>query len=402
MMEFTIAKSDKRLSLLAIYTLFFVIVMSTLYGLKDVLPINLTILSYIFNIILLFIILYSFNAILKNIVFVVFSLIITSAIALTNILFFPNTSIFFTSTLFSFITNVFPFFVAIYGIQNLHYFKNRLILFSKRITYFVLVVLVVNYVFGFDFADSSYLMGFGYSLLIPICVLFEDFYKNKKFLSLFYFLLLFFIVVIFASRGPIVSIFLWILYVVLENAMKSKKSFGSTSVAILLIAVFFVFGQTLLHSISTILSSIGVYSRTISILVSQSDIYLSGRDIIYSEIYHQIMNSPFILKGINADYLVIGQYSHNIVLEVIYEFGLLLGSILLILLFTLALKSIFMKSSDTKYIVMLLLITSLPILMFSGTVWTSSGFWAWICLTTKKRINKTVKNGEFDEKNSTV
>jgi hypothetical protein len=135
------------------------------------------------------------------------------------------------------------------------------------------------------------------------------------------------------------------------------------------------------------IADLGIKSRTIE-LFQQKEIHLSGRGPIYENVYNSILENPISIKGIFSDFLVTGvnDYSHNIVLELLYQFGIILGGIFLILILILFIFSIFRKQKTIQdNLIFIFAIISVVHLMVSSTLWLNIDFWAWIGLCLKQQ-----------------
>lgn len=252
-------------------------------------------------------------------------------------------------------------------------------LFVSRIIALISLILVILSLFKKieSLNDSVYSMGLGYACVLPLMILFWNAVEAKSVVDFVGGIALFAILLIYGSRGPLVSILLFFVYYLLRYLFDNKKYL---SVLTLTIAILFglSYFNSILESLNSFLNANGFYSRTVYLLINDS-VHDSGRYAIWKIVFNEIKENPFEIRGINADYQLIGMYSHNIVLELIYEFGIIIGSGLLIIIAFNCIKTI-LNSNNSSYSILctILLFASLPGLFFSGSVWVNIIFWIWI------------------------
>ncbi len=150
--------------------------------------------------------------------------------------------------------------------------------------------------------------------------------------------------------------------------------------------VLLLFYQPVAVWIYDFLKSHGISSRSLRLLTSDL-FYDSHRSELQEILLRILLEQPFAVRGINADYLVLGTYAHNILLEFLYEFGFLLGSLLLLPILVASYKTIFNRRFTIKeqFCVMLFFI-SIPQHFVSGSIWTSYVFWLWLAVLLNKAV----------------
>ena len=233
-------------------------------------------------------------------------------------------------------------------------------------------------------------MGLSYSLLFYLSV-----YSicKKKIRKIDYLKILYMILFIFryGSRGAILAYLILIFMYLLNKLYFNKKYKLLLTYIISSMMVCYVFFKTnFVELIFQKIAELGVKSRTI-ILFQQKEIHLSGRGEIYKNVYNSILKDPFSVKGIFSDFFVTGinNYSHNIILELLYQFGIILGGFILFLILLIFFSSIYHKQkSPEDNLLFIFAIISVVHLMISGTLWESVEFWTWIGLYLKQRNKK--------------
>ena len=182
------------------------------------------------------------------------------------------------------------------------------------------------------------------------------------------------------ARGTLLCMFL--LYLILILHPGSLKKMFITS----LLALLFVFAGPLLinktlWALGDVVSSLGGFSRTLY-MITEGDLFdADGRDEINTFIIDAIKENP-LGYGLLGDRYVLQQhrykgYAHNIILEIICDYGVIIGVVLVIALIYL-LISIFLKGGKNEY--MYCFISFVPagfiMLFLSGSFLQSFVFWA--------------------------
>lgn len=233
-----------------------------------------------------------------------------------HMLIFPDTIPYWRNEGFKFLIPIsIPIILCMVSIKNINFF----ILALKHISY---ACSILGLLFGLRtltgrFVLSEYSMGFGYCILLPMLVLFYQ----RKIYSIIISFLLFMLLVVYGSRGPLLTIAVFLLYILI-----SKKSFG-------LVGLIVVIGLAGFNVFVSYIDSLGISSRTISMILGGNLDAESNRDVISQKAIDLINANPITGYGLFGDRKPIGDWCHNILLEVFCDFGVILGSILLLLFF---------------------------------------------------------------------
>ncbi|MBQ6847383.1 MAG: hypothetical protein IJO62_00505 [Clostridia bacterium] len=280
-----------------------------------------------------------------------------------------------------------------------------------------LILTAYYYLYSFDIVNSEeyefgYSMGFGFRVLLP-CILSLHFAfekrEKKKILSLIWFLpfaLCMFLILTYGSRGPIIGVLAYlILRFGLVFLLDKKVSFAKKMAMLLLIilgsmAVYTFFGY-FVEVFADYLDDLGITSRTITRILNQTIADDNGRDFFFKKALSKITVAG--LGPFSDQYMWgRGNYCHNFFLEVLLDFGFVIGMGIIILVIVLICK-IIGRSEDNPWFSLFVVFLSycLGRLMFSGTFWSETMFWmtlglGWICL---KRPDLQTEEKENDQKN---
>ena len=228
--------------------------------------------------------------------------------------------------------------------------------FVCAITFFVL------YMLGF-FSIDEYSMNFSYSCLLPMLVL----YNEKKMHSIIFSIFLFLMVLAIGSRGAALAYVGFVLYDLFSTSNKNRWW-------ILLLGILFII---MMPRFSSFLSSIDIRSRTLTMIENEDISNDSGRSMIQQMARQLISEHPFGL-GIYGDRANInGAYCHNIVLELLVDFGWLIGGgICLFVIIKLFKLYKLVDKFSRNYLILMVMVGLLPF-FFSGSLFQSAEPW-WV------------------------
>lgn len=227
---------------------------------------------------------------------------------------------------------------------------NLLLNFAPYIVFFALIRILIE-----TNHESGFYLPFSYSILTcTLSCLLGFFIKNNK-IYLICFLLGLALILLLGSRGALVCCLagsIIILYSVRKNL--------NFKLIILLFTILIIFIFLLI-----LYSRIDVaFSRTLNMLISRDFFSDSGRFEIIETLY---ANFNILGSGIYSERIFINTYPHNIFVEFLFQYGLLIGIFLCISLLLLLKKGCQCKDQSIKYLVILLLSAGFFKLLFSSS-----------------------------------
>lgn len=202
---------------------------------------------------------------------------------------------------------------------------------------------------------------------------------------------------VYGARGALLSIglFLLIFWIIQSNTILERKKRINTSAVILL--AFVVLFTTIITITYEFLDSRGIEARSIERIyekLSNNESMSQGRDILYKEAVSGIVDSPIWGHGIGSFHNYSGTYPHNLILQLLYEGGLILTIPLLIILIKgfLILFS-FKYIQSYRYFLLLLFCSGVIELFLSSFLWMSICLWFFYGqVLLNKRYVKTSNN----------
>lgn len=279
------------------------------------------------------------------------------------------------------------------------------------------------YVLGVGALESSiqYSQSMAYMTLLPAIILLSDIIDRFSVKKLIPLLISIFIMLSFGARGPITCVALFAtikLFSVLPSENKRKRTM-IIAVALLLGGMLYIFFFEIMGWLMRTMNSLGFSVRIAESLLNRSFFFefstASGRIAIFNAGLKKVFAQPLWGTGLVNDriYLAgvfgittgsIGSYAHNFFIEVLMQFGILIGGVLLALflrgLYRCLSRSI---SREARSVVLTLLGFGFFPLMFSGSYLDSSDFYALIGVcgavlyTRAISMRKAIKRGVFHE-----
>jgi O-antigen ligase len=236
----------------------------------------------------------------------------------------------------------------------------------------------------------TYDMVFSYLMLVPIVILtYKMLFIDFRLIDFGLILLAIISVVALGSRGPLLSYFIYLILLIfnyLINERLKAKSFILLLISTALISVFLLNFNYFIEQINIFLLSQGIQSRSIYLLLSDNIDFSTGRSEIFSDTINNIILNPILGHGIAGDRVFLnGTYPHNIFLEILAQFGIILGGISSLILLTYWFKSVFLNKNKTnQHLAIIFAGLGLISLFFSGSYLTSSNFWLFmaICISS--------------------
>ena len=189
-----------------------------------------------------------------------------------------------------------------------------------------------------EYGQVAYNMSFGTYIILPILLHLNEFLNRKAKFILIILLFEFFALLSYGNRGGLLSVaFFFLSFYILSN-----RGSKATGVFVVLGFVAFlgvsVFGETLMASANTYLSSHGIQSRTFEMFFSGNISLSTEREELRLVTIEMIKESPLIGWGFGGEYYEIAKRfslatsgvssyfnPHNGILQNLVEFGIIIG-----------------------------------------------------------------------------
>lgn len=255
-----------------------------------------------------------------------------------------------------------PLGIYMYSISNKGIFY-KLFIKSSLIMSILLFLSIV-----FNEKDISYSMPFSYALLVPTLFHINEFFERGRKIYLCISLIEIISIILFGSRGALISIaFFLILKFILNEKNLIKKISVIFIILITLIIIYFNFDR-LGMVILEYLAEKGYYSRTLYLLFSNRITYDSGRFEIFKYYLNLVKQKPFLGWGVLGGWIKKGSGPHNMLIEVLLAFGVIVGGLINLLLLLSQFRIFFVKDKKTRDLLAIYMSICIVLFFVSGNV----------------------------------
>jgi hypothetical protein len=165
-----------------------------------------------------------------------------------------------------------------------------------------------------------------------------------------------------------------------------RKTLGRI-VSFAAISVVYLTSDKIIFFLRDLISSIGLSTRIMDYYMMGMFDDTSGRDDIQKSVINSLSFNSFGGLGIGGDWRVAGVYSHNIILEFLASFGVIVGSLLLGLLLICYVRGLLhCRTIGQKEMWLIFVVCGFVRLLLSGTFVTEPFFYLFIgyCVAMNK------------------
>lgn len=226
----------------------------------------------------------------------------------------------------------------------------------------------------------SYDLSFGYDVVFFTLVFLLCFVKYRKVVDLTMVAIGIIMIILGGSRGPLVCILAFILLTVLIRILHSDNSLLYGTLFSLIVATSYALRDLFLAFLKTILELTNSSSRTIQMILEGDIADDNGRKEIWNAAIEMIKRKPWGYGAMGTRHVIyyihdVG-HCHELFLELLVDFGVLVGGIIITYIIFRVLTIIFGNiDGDWRGIYLVFLCRALQLLI-SGTYWHVFSFWA--------------------------
>lgn len=219
-------------------------------------------------------------------------------------------------------------------------------------------------------------MSFAYLILPYVIVCIAEYFQERKKPDLLF--LIFGIVLLFllGTRGPLLAV---LVFTALLIAKKTKRKSIIILIIIAAIGLKAFYESKLFYQLVVLidgfLKSKGINSYIFSNIIQHSTASMDLRAMYRTQLLAEVWQSPLQVRGVCADRVVLGTYAHNILIELLYEFGIVGATILVCLFIYLIFIAIKCQNSDEqKLLIVAILFGYFFKFFFSSSYISDQGF----------------------------
>lgn len=259
-------------------------------------------------------------------------------------------------------------YLKVFFVESIPYFLLGFIFVSgdkhkKTLKYFTIFSIFLGVVYVFymkSFGNAAALsednMGLSYNYLPIVMMSFVFLLTSyKKILCLLSFFVGLILLVSLGTRGPIVILLTFCIVCLIHFLIKTKIRGKVVWVGLIILIAFLIFFgfQGIISTLSGFMSRIGMSTRVLD-KISQSSVFIdSDRSYITKNVLDLIKDRPITGYGVGGEWEYLNWNAHNMYLSILQNFGIIVGSMIIVSILLLSLRAFFVESDVfLKYIIL--------------------------------------------------
>lgn len=298
---------------------------------------------------------------------ILFMLVVGLAYCL-NLLIYKDTRNYLTELGWTFWISIFPVYFIGVGMDS----EDSLPFLYKLSILNIWLLMIITLLFGTPMSEERSLyqgaMGRAYNLLphiMMVCIYVLD---RPNVVNVSTFALSSVYLLTCGTRGAVLCLFSFIvLFVLLQKPI--RKNIAMYIAMLFVMILILRFYREILLGMRVLAREIGMSERIINKLLSGSFFVSSGRNTLRSTVVNGIFENPVLGYGIAGDRALIGIYVHNLLLEMLVSFGVILGAMLFVSLVILLVMGYRRASSKQAQKLILLLFCTVIIKLFMSSTY---------------------------------
>lgn len=193
-----------------------------------------------------------------------------------------------------------------------------------------------------------------YDFLVSVLLQFMVTIKKKNMINLIFLVLGVFIVFLLGTRGPVIILSIYICLYALFIHQYEERGVFKRVLTIIALALLYTFLDVIIMVFMPFAEMLGFSTRVFDSILGQRIVDInesSGRDAFYECIINAIRSDNSMLGyGWGGDRLFTptGAYAHNFILEILCQFGVIIGGLLLIWLIIIFIKSFIISKRNSS------------------------------------------------------
>lgn len=378
----SIHKDDKNISFAIVFQFCLLITNYTyklVFNISN--PSTRAIVSSIFMIIAGVFFIRCINVVIKRIGRLFFTFYFATLLfVLSNMLLFFDNIQYIKSVSFYIFLICIPIFLYYFAIRD----KSILLEMLLKSAYYQMTLGIIFFISS-DLSVLRYDMVYSYLVLVPTVILLYKIYNKLKIIDIVLVGFGIFSIVVMGSRGPLLALIIFWIVLIANIIVKDKNYIKKIIYSIIVFIVLFLgifYFKDIIYFFDTLLCKLGISSRTINILLDQNADFSSGRATIFKITIEQIRKRPITGYGLAGDRVFLdGTYPHNIFLEILSQFGVIVGGFIIIVTVLYWTYGIFMNKDKTNNDLAIIFFgVGLVQLFVSGSYLTSSNYWLFMAI----------------------
>ncbi|MBQ6066718.1 MAG: O-antigen ligase family protein [Clostridia bacterium] len=226
---------------------------------------------------------------------------------------------------------------------------------------------------------SSYNMNYGYTLLLFVCCFLFCGFEQKRLRDMILALAGCVMILCGGSRGPFLDIAVFAGIYWLLRFRRSRRKIVFASVTALASGAAAKLWRPLLTAFQDLLEWFNVNSRTLRMMLDGTVAVNNGRDVFWDASFQMIRENPLGYGAMGARHVLCGihivGHPHNFFIEILIEYGVIVGPLLIVLMLASSLRIFLQKEDNGWQGVFLIFFANACQLLTSYTYWHSPALW---------------------------
>ena len=249
-------------------------------------------------------------------------------------------------------------------------------------------------------AQLSYSVSFGYDVLLYALTYMYCAFKDKNWVDISSASICLLLMLAGGSRGPILFVGLFVALYIIKVLQHSRKKVLCFFLIIALAVILFFSYRYILGTIDLLVKKFGFNSRFITKLLAGEITDDSGRSRLWNIAIDMIRDNPFGYGALGSRHVIvpyiIAGYPHSIILEILIDYGVIFGTIILLTLLIGSIKMLFHPQNNAWSGAFMVYFSTACCLFLSLTYWRIPSFWSALaigvsCVYENKRITRQRK-----------
>lgn len=183
---------------------------------------------------------------------------------------------------------------------------------------------------------------------------------------------------LFGTRGPIIAMATFLFFGLFFGVFNHKSQISKLLYLVIFgcVIAFLCSGTAMVDAakfLSDKFESMGFSTRVFDHFIEGEITKSNGRNLLYDNIIHAIEEKPILGYGLMGDRTIVGFYVHNLFLEVLCQFGVVIGSMILLAMIGLPIIALIKTIKTDKFNFVLMLICTVFVkLMVTGSYVTEA------------------------------
>lgn len=328
---------------------------------------------------------------------VVISELIYFTIILLNSMLFSNTIPYFREN-FAYIRQIIIVYIPCGAVLSCVSEFDNWVLKLRNIAIISSIIMYISWFCGYATKWTAQLYG---AQLVPLfLILVYCYIKNHNLINLL-FALLDFVFLLNSGRQSLVIAVVGVIFLNIQNISNTRKKIVRILLLSIIIILFYLCYDILMSVLSSIVNIFDIDSRAINMLVNGEFNDTSTRNIIYKTCAKGIKERGFSINGLFGDRIYLNsvagwmRYPHNIYYEILLDFGILLGNLIVIVFIIFTLRKIIEFKGDKRELFSFILLITIIRLFVSSSFMIEGNFYILVvfslwCGNSKKKKEEVI------------